>query len=99
MMHVSKFEYVDGNPVEEQVEEWAETFFFNLMTILNSFLSYVDVAEAVARLKSIPFDELVREELEGEDKAVVNIAVTKVLELTEAEISFQECYIEESDSN
>jgi hypothetical protein len=99
MMHISKFEHVEGSPIEEQVEECAETFFFNLMTILNSFLSHVDVAEAVARLKSIPFDELVIEELEGEDKAVVNIAVAKVLELAEAEISFQECYIEESDSN
>ena len=35
MMHISKFEHVEGSPIEEQVEEWAETFFFNLMTILN----------------------------------------------------------------
>jgi hypothetical protein len=92
-MHISKFEHVDGSPVEEQVEEWAESYFYNLMTILNSFLSHVDVAEAVARLKSIPFDELVVEELEGENEAVLTIAVAKVLELVEAEISFQESYI------
>lgn len=92
-MHISKFEHIDGKPVEEQVEEWAETYFYNLMTILNSFLSHVDVAEAVARLKSIPFNELVAQELEGEDQAVLTIAVTKVCELAEAEISFQESYI------
>ena len=93
MKHVSKFQHVEGSPMEEQVEEWAETFFFNLMTILNSFLSHVDVAEAVERLKSIPFDQLVIEELEGEDEAVLTIAVNKIREMAEAEIAFQESYI------
>lgn len=94
MMQISKFEHVDGFPVEEQVEEWAETYFHNLMTILNAFLSHVEIAEAVARLKSIPFDRLVMEELEGEDEAVLTIAANKVRELAEAEIAFQESYIE-----
>ncbi|MFY9120019.1 MAG: hypothetical protein ACOXZ6_10770 [Syntrophomonadaceae bacterium] len=93
MMHISKFEHVDGQPVEEQVEEWAETYFFNMMNILNPFLSHVDVAEAVERLKSIPFDQLVIEELEGEDEAVLTIAVNKIREMAEAEIAFQESYI------
>ena len=93
MIHISKFEHVDGQPVEEQVEEWAETYFFNLMNILNSFLSHVEVSEAVERLKSIPFDQLVIEELEGEDQAVMTIAINKIREMAEAEISFQESYI------
>lgn len=93
MMHISKFEHVDGQPVEEQVEEWAETYFFNLMNILNPFLSHVEVADAVERLKGIPFDQLVIEELEGEDQAVLTIAVNKISELAEAEISFQESYV------
>ncbi|HQA08613.1 MAG TPA: hypothetical protein PLM20_10445 [Syntrophomonadaceae bacterium] len=94
MMQISKFEHVDGIPVEEQVEEWVETYFHNLMTILNSFLSHVEITEAVARLKNIPFEQLVMEELEGEDEAVLTIAVNKVRELAEAEIAFQESYIE-----
>jgi hypothetical protein len=93
MVHISKFEHVDGQPVEEQVEEWAETYFFNLMNILNPFLSHVEVADAVERLKNIPFDQLVIEELEGEDQAVLTIAVNKIREMAEAEISFQESYI------
>jgi hypothetical protein len=48
MMHISKFEHVEGSPIEEQVEEWAETFFFNLMTILNSFLSHWSYSSAFA---------------------------------------------------
>ncbi|HOQ10338.1 MAG TPA: hypothetical protein PLG09_09470 [Syntrophomonadaceae bacterium] len=92
-MQISRFEHVNGIPVEEKVEEWVETYFHNMMTVLNSFLSYVDIAVAVDRLKSIPFDKLVREELEGESEAVLTIAVNKIQELAEAEISFQESYL------
>lgn len=94
MFHqLSKFEHIDGKPNEIQVEEWTETYFFNIMTILNSFLSRVAVEEAAARLKSIPFDELLMEELEGEQEAVIEIAVNRIRELAEAEVSFLESYI------
>jgi hypothetical protein len=94
MIQLRKFEHKDGKPDEMQVEEWTETYFFNLMTVLNSFLSHVDVAEAVIRLKSIPFDQLVREELEGEQAEVLEIASARINELAEAEIAFLESYIE-----
>lgn len=94
MIQLSKFEHKDGKPDEMQVEEWTETYFFNLMTVLNSFLSHVDVAEAVTRLKSIPFDQLVCDELEGEQAAVREIASARIKELAEAEISFLESYVE-----
>lgn len=94
MLQISKFEHIDGQPNESQVEEWTETYFFNLMTILNSFLSHVAVEEAAARLKSIPFDQLVQEELEGEQESVLALAVARIRELAETEISFLESYIE-----
>lgn len=93
MYHLSRFNSVDGKPDQEQVENWAETFFFNLMTVLNAFFSYVDVEEALDRMKRVPFADLVKEELEDENEEIKNMAIRKVNELAEIELQFMESYI------
>ena len=94
MIKLSKFEMIEGQPNETQIEEWVQTYFFNLMNILNGFFAHVDIQEACTRLKSIPFEQLVRDELEDEQEQIINLAVTKIMELYEAEVSFMESYLE-----
>lgn len=92
MINLSKFESVNGKPDEEQVLEWTDACFFNLMTVFNSFFSRLDVSEAISRLRLIPFDQLVTEQLEGESEEVKNIAVTRIKELLDAELEFMDGY-------
>ncbi|HPF43587.1 MAG TPA: hypothetical protein PKV15_02705 [Syntrophomonadaceae bacterium] len=92
MIHISKFESVNGKPDEEQVLNWTDAYFFNLMNIFNSFLSHLDVQEAASRLRVIPFDQLTAEQLEGESEEVINLAVARIKELLEAELEFMDAY-------
>ncbi|MBO8157999.1 hypothetical protein [Thermosyntropha sp.] len=92
MYRLSRFTSVDGVPVREEVETWAESYFFNLMNLFNAFLSWVDVDKALERLRQIPFAQLVQEELENESEEVKEIAISKVMELLEMEINYMEAY-------
>ena len=92
MINLSKFESVNGKPDEEQVLNWTDTFFFNLMNIFNSFLSRLDVEEAAARLRVIPFGDLVTEQLEGESDEIIKMAVSRIEELLETELEFMDAY-------
>ncbi|MGI5880970.1 MAG: hypothetical protein ACOX6L_10320 [Syntrophomonadaceae bacterium] len=94
MIKLSKFEMIAGQPNETQIEEWVQTYFFNLMNILNGFFAHVDIQEACTRLKTIPFEQLVKDELEDEQEQTINLAVNKIRELYEAEISFMESWLE-----
>lgn len=95
MMFISRFEHVDGAPVEEQVEAWAQKYFFETMQTLNAFFSQLEnAAEACERLALVPFTDLVREELEGEDEQSIAWAVAVVKELFEQELGFMRAYAE-----
>lgn len=92
--HLSKFTCTDGVPDESQIEEWVDTYFHNLLTLFNSFLSKVDVNEAVVRMEAIPFNQLVAEELEGESPQIIEIAVKRVIEMAEIELEFMRSYLQ-----
>lgn len=92
MINRGKFAAINGKPDEEQVLNWTEAFFFRLMNIFNPFLSHLEVGEAASRLRVIPFDQLVTEELEGEQEEIILLAVTRINELQEAELEFMEAY-------
>ena len=94
MIKLSKFEMIEGQPNETQIEEWVQTYFFNLLNILNGFFAHVDIQEACTRLKTIPFEQLVKKEKKNEQEQIINLAVTKIIELYEAEVSFMESYLE-----
>lgn len=93
-MFISKFGSVNGIPNENEVEEWTEGYFHTLLTIMNSFFIHVDVKEAVERMSAVPFENLVREELEGESNLVLDIAVRRVNDLAETELDFMRSYAE-----
>ncbi len=94
MYKLSKFESKDGIPNIEQVEAWAESFFFNLLNILNAFFVHLEIEEVVSRMELIPFDQLVAEQLEGENAEIIKIAVDKVNDLAEMEMDFLQTYSE-----
>lgn len=93
MYRLSRFNYIDGKPDEDQVEIWAESYFCSIMNILNAFFYQLDITETIARIKCIPFDELVAEELEDESPEVIAIAVNKTLELLEMEMELLQAYL------
>ncbi len=93
MYHVSKFDSVNGVPDEEQIENWTAEFFHSLLNIFNSFFSKLELDEVYSRMSMIPFEKLVKEQLEDEKEEVVNIAVAKVKQLTEMELEFMRAYI------
>lgn len=95
MYRLSRFNCVDGKPDEDQVEAWAESYFYNIMNILNAFFSQVEVPETIERMACIPFGKLAAEELEDESAEVVAIAVTKVNELAEFEMELLQAYMAE----
>lgn len=92
MNEISKFDHIDGRPDEEQVEAWAEAFFFNLLNVLNAFFSRVDINEAAERMSLIPFDKLILEQLEDESEEVKQIATRRIVELAETEVTFLKAY-------
>jgi hypothetical protein len=76
-----------------QIEQWTDSFFQNMLNLLNSFFCRLDVAEAIARMELIPFEQLVADELEGEKPEIISIAVARVKELAEIEIEFMRAYL------
>lgn len=94
MYNISKFKSVDGKPDETEVENWVETYFSSLMNIFNGFFCHVDLDDALSRMSEIPFEQLVKEQLDGESEEVIEIATAKVRELAEAELEYIKAYIE-----
>lgn len=94
MYSLSRFACVNGMPDREEIEAWAENYFFNLINLLNAFLSQVAVDEALDRMRKIPFAELVAEELENESEEVKKVAIGKVMELLEMEMKYMEAYVD-----
>ena len=95
MYKLSRFNCIDGKPDQDQVEAWAESYFYNITNILNAFFAQVEISETIARMSCIPFDELVAEELEDESTEVITIAVAKVKELAEMELDLLQAYIDD----
>lgn len=93
MYHVSKFDSINGVPDEDQIENWTAEFFHSLLNVFNSFFCKLELEEAVARMSMIPFEKLVREQLEDEKDEVINIAVKKVKQLAEMELDFMRSYV------
>jgi hypothetical protein len=91
-MAQSRFDHIDGKPDEDQVCEWADQFFFNLLNTLNSFYAQVEFKNAGERLRSVPFDKLVAEQLTGESDEVLGIAIGRVRELLDNEVEFLDAY-------
>ncbi|MDD2373152.1 MAG: hypothetical protein WC109_00480 [Syntrophomonadaceae bacterium] len=96
MYRLSRFNCIDGKPDEDQVEVWAESYFYSIMNILNAFFCQVDVPETIDRMSCIPFDQLVAEELEDESPEVITIAVKKTLELLEMEMELLRAYLDDA---
>jgi hypothetical protein len=93
MPGISKFDHIDGKPDEEQIENWVEEYFHNMLNILNTFFTVLDLKEALARMKAIPFESLIKEQLEDESEEVLKIAVARLNELLAIEIEFREYYV------
>lgn len=93
MYSLSRFASVNGVPDREEVENWAEAYFYNMLNLLNAFFCQVEIGDALDRMRKIPFARLVEEELENESEEVKNIALRKVMELWEAEIKYMEAYV------
>ena len=93
MYHVSKFDSVNGVPDEEQIENWTAEFFHSLINVFNSFFCKLELDDAVSRMSIIPFEKLVKEQLEDEKEEVINIAIAKVKELAEMELEFMRAYV------
>jgi hypothetical protein len=89
-----KFSNDDGSPDVEQIENWAEGYFYSVFNILNGFLCTVDIKEATDRMDDIPFEHLVREQLENEDEQVIKIATARIKELAKDEIEVMKAYCE-----
>jgi len=93
MYKMSRFSSTGGMPDELEVESWAEGYFQNIVTLLNSFFTQVEPKEALARMEIIPFDKMVADELEGESEEIINIAVAKIKELMQIEFEFMRAYL------
>lgn len=94
MYNEQKFYFENGIIEGEQIENWVEAYFSRLMDLFNGFFVRVDAAEAVSRISIIPFEKLLKEELEGEDPEVIEIAVAKLKELLETELEIMRSYLE-----
>jgi hypothetical protein len=92
-MFISKFDSIDGIPDADQIQTWVEGYFQNMIMVLNTFFVHVSPAEAVERMAAVPFAQLVREELDGESEAVINLAVEIINELAAVELEFMRAYI------
>ncbi|MEN6460341.1 MAG: hypothetical protein ABFC94_03090 [Syntrophomonas sp.] len=92
MFQQNRFDLSGKTPIEEQVHDWTEQFFYNLMNILNSFYSRVSLTETLNSLKGIDFTRLVLEQLEDESDEIKAMASAKVEELARVEIEYMESY-------
>lgn len=92
MHNQSKFDFIDGKPDEEQVQNWVDEFFYNLMNILNTFYATVELEEVAERMSCVPFDKLILEQIEDEGDEVKKIAVSRITELAAIEIEYVQHY-------
>ncbi|MGE5380890.1 MAG: hypothetical protein ACM3NT_07445 [Methylocystaceae bacterium] len=83
-----------GEPLEDEIEIWVNSYFQSIMDILNSFYMYLTPGEAADRLELVSFTDLVREQLEGEPEAVVEMADKLINELKTIEVDFIRAYAE-----
>ncbi|MGI6433773.1 MAG: hypothetical protein ACOX0F_00080 [Syntrophomonadaceae bacterium] len=91
---MSRFDDENNQPDEERVEQWVEEFYGGLMNVFNGFFSHIDLKETIERIKDIPFESLVLEQLIGENEEVKLIALRRVRELADAEIEYLQGYAE-----
>lgn len=91
---MSRFRGIDNCPDEERVEQWVEEFYGGLMNVFNGFFTHIDLKEAIERIKDIPFESLVLDQLVGESEEVRLIARRRVRELAAAEINYLQGYAE-----
>lgn len=94
MFQNHNFRNDDGALNVEEIESWVDSYFFSVLNILNGFFAQVDIKEATSRMDDIPFDNLVREQLENEDEEIIKIASAHMRELAEAEIEVMKAYCE-----
>lgn len=91
---MSRFDDENNQPDEERVEQWVEEFYGGLMNVFNGFFSHIDLKETIERIKDIPFESLVLEQLIGENEEVKLMALRRVRELADAEIEYLQGYAE-----
>lgn len=94
MYRLSRFTLVDGRPDEDEVMEFVDSYFGNMMTVLNAFFARVEMAEALSRLELIPFGDLISQELADEDEQTISQAVERITELVEMEFEVIRSYLE-----
>lgn len=94
MYRLSRFTLVDGRPDEDELMEFVDAYFGNMMTVLNAFFARVETAEALSRLELIPFGDLISQELADEDEQTINQAVARITELVEMEFEVIRAYLE-----
>jgi len=93
MYRLSRFNYVDGKPDEDQIEAWAESYYYSIMNIINAFFTQVQVSKVIESMKAIPFGKLAAEQLADESEEVIAIAVAKITELAESEMEILKAYM------
>jgi len=91
-MATSKFALVNGVPDREQIEEWAESYFQGLLTMMNLFYSRTDMSEVLKSMEAIPFNQMAAKELEDESLEVIELAMTLIDEIAAREIEYIRAY-------
>jgi hypothetical protein len=92
---ISKFDRVNGQPDIDQIEAWVESFFNSTVSMINGFFCRLDIKEAVTGIENIPFEQMVREQLENESEEIITIAIAKIKELTDMQIEYLKAYAEQ----
>lgn len=95
MTGYNQFDLEDDDLDEEQVEQWVEQFFTGLLNMLNGFYAQLDLRETLERLKTIPFEDLVLEQLIGESDEVKLIAIRHIRALANQEMAYLGEYAED----
>lgn len=89
----SRFNLINGRPDSEEIEEWVESYFNNLLTMMNPFYSQVSINEVLNSMKAIRFDQLAAKELAGEIPEVIELATTLINERAKQEIEYMAAYL------
>ncbi|MGE5417078.1 MAG: hypothetical protein ACM3UZ_09995 [Acidobacteriota bacterium] len=93
-MNRSKFMNPDGSVNIGLLEEWAENYYHQLLYMMNPFLSKLDPAETIERLKAMNLGDLVHEALEDEPEEAQLMAGKIITDLLHEEISYFEAYLD-----
>ena len=92
-MATSRFALVNGAPDSQQIEEWAESYFQGLLTMLNLFYSRTDMSEVLKSMEAIPFNQMAAQELDGESLEVIELAMDLINEIAAREIEYIRAYL------